>query len=160
MRNEGLIVKTSNGVALIPQQTLFARRKLELFLSGYTLCFGLWLVLPFASMDAPGFRLLLEQSSEEQWGALFFFNGLSHALALLVNGHRWWSPLIRWFAAMTSMLVYGSMAYLFWLVNPHTTAVANYGLLSTGAGLCLFTAWQDARLALRIEYATRRTHHA
>ena len=138
---------------MMPGPSLFARRKLELFLSGYTLCFGLWLTLPFHSMDAPGFRLIVEQASEEQWGALFFFNGLSHTLALLLNGHRWWSPFIRWFAAMTTMLVYGSMSYLFWLVDPHTTAVANYGLLSVGAGLCLFTAWLDARTAMRIRYA-------
>lgn len=139
--------------------SLFARRKLELFLAGYTLIFGLWLSLPFGSMDTPSFRLIVERVSESQWGALFFFNGLSHALALLVNGHRWWSPLIRWFAAMVSMMVYGTMAYLFWLVDPHTTAVANYGLLSLGAGLCLITAWLDARTAMRIEYAVASVSH-
>lgn len=133
--------------------SFYARRKLELFLAGYTLSFGLWLMMPFESMDSPGFRLITIIASEHQWGALFFFNGLSHVLALLVNGHRWWSPLIRWFAAMVSMLVYASMSYLFAIIDPYTTAVANYALLSFGAGMCLVTAWQDARTAQRMRHA-------
>lgn len=134
--------------------SFFLRRKMELFLAVYTLVYGLWLMRSAHSMDGPGFRLIVHIASEQQWGALFFFNGLSHILALLVNGKRWlFSSLVRWFATLTSASVYAAMAYLFWLVDPDTTAVPNYGLLSLGACACMITVWLDARTYQRINYA-------
>ena len=61
--------------------TLFHRRKLEIFFAGQTLAFGLWLMMPFDAMTAPGFRYVVEAIPEHQWGSLFFFNGLCHMLA-------------------------------------------------------------------------------
>ena len=141
-------------------QPLFVRRRLELFFAAHTLLFGLWLLRPVASMDGPGLTAAVAMLPEDKWGSLLFFNGLCHALALLVNGHRWWSPLIRWFAAMTTMMVYAWLSACIYIANPESTGVANYALLSIGAGLCLWSAWQDARIAVRIKYVTGQPNHA
>lgn len=139
---------------------LFVRRKLEFFFAAHTLMFGGWLLMPFDSMDSPGLAAAVAMFPEAQWGSLLFFNGLCHALALLVNGHRWWSPLVRWFAAMTTMMVYAWLSACIFMANPQSTGVANYALLSFGAGLCLWPAWQDARLAVRIKYVAGQPDYA
>ncbi len=140
----------------MPAGSLFARRRLEIFFAGQTLVYGLWLMLPFDAMSSPDFAVVVTSVPEHQWGTLFFFNGLCHLLALLVNGHRWWSPFIRWFAALTSMLVYASLALCFAAVDWRTTAVVNYAILSVGGGMCLWTAWRDALTALRVRDAVAR----
>lgn len=138
------------------EPSIFARRRLEIFFAGQTLLYGLWLMLPFEAMTSPGFMIVVQAIPEHQWGTLFFFNGLCHLLALLVNGHRWWSPFIRWFASMVSMLVYASLAACFAAVDWKTTAVINYAILSAGGAMCLWTAWRDALTALRVRDAVAR----
>lgn len=140
----------------MPQGSLFARRRLEIFFAGQTLVYGLWLMLPFDAMNSRGFDVALQSLPEHQWGSLFFFNGLCHLLALLVNGHRWWSPFVRWFAAMVSMLVYASLSACFAAVDWRSTAVINYAILSVGGMMCLWTAWRDALTALRVRDAFAR----
>lgn len=134
-------------------QSVFQRRRLEIFFAAQTTLFGMWLMLPFVSMAGPSFAMVLTLAPERDWGLLFFFNGCSHALALLVNGRRWWSPFVRWFAAMVTMLAYAALSVCFAQIVPTSTAVANYGLFVIGAGMCMFTAWQDARLAMRLRNA-------
>lgn len=139
------------------ETSLFTRRRLEVFFAGQTLAIGLWLALPFDAMQGPAYQAVTAALHESRWGALFFFNGLCHILALLVNGHRWWSPLIRLFAAGTSVLAYGVLSGCFAFQDWQSTAVINYAAQSVGAGMCMFFAWHDARLALRLRYVA---HHA
>lgn len=132
---------------------LFETRRLEVFLAGTSTVLGAWLVLPFDSMATAAFTQVLNAAPEMTWGWLFFFNGLSHILALIINGRRWWSPIIRWCAALTAAGVYAGFALGFAAENYATTGVPVYACLSGGAMICLVFAWKDARLALRIKYA-------
>jgi len=131
---------------------LFRTRRLEVFVASYTLGFGFWLMLPFQSMNTAAFATLTEAVSEYRWGALFFFNGLSHALALIINGHRWWSPFVRWFAALTSALVYAAFSIGFGVEHWHSTAVFTYAGLSCAGLICLWFAVADATQAMRIRH--------
>ena len=134
--------------------SLYTKRRLEIFFSGQTLVYGAWLLLPFPSMEITTFASVTKFLSEPRWGWLFFFNGLSHLLTRILNGRRWWSPLIRWFASMTSMLLYASLSFLIAEVNWHSTAVIQYAILSAGAAMCLYSAWKDAQLAMRLRLVT------
>lgn len=137
---------------------LFETRRLEVFLAGTTTIMGAWLIMPFASMSTPAFDTVLHAAPEWLWGWLFFFNGLSHMLALAINGRRWWSPFVRWFAAIVSCGVYGGFALGFAVQSWVTTGVPIYSCLSGAAALCMYFAWVDARLALRVKYARRANH--
>ena len=67
---------------------------------------------------------------EAAWAGLFLTNGFTHCVWLAVNGARWWSPIIRFWAAFMA----GSL-YLLWCANiaafdPASTGVFTYGALS------------------------------
>jgi len=131
---------------------IFEVRRLELFFSLQTLIFGFWLLLPFNSMGTLAYNTLIGAVDEFTWGLLFFFNGLSHILALHLNGSRWWSPFVRWFSALCSFLIYLGFVAGFALENWMTTAVPVYSCLAIGSAICLYFAWEDAKTALRIKY--------
>ncbi len=132
---------------------LFERRKLEVFLSVTTGGFGAFLLLPADSMGGPAFAFVTADISEPAWGLAFALNGASHALALAVNGSRWWSPLVRCWSAVYSAILYlilvaGFMAYSF-----SSTAVWTYGSLAVGSAISACYAWRDSIRAVRIKYA-------
>lgn len=133
---------------------LFERRRLEVFLATATGGFGMFLLLPMHSMATPAFRYITADIAEPAWGLVFLLNGTAHGLALAVNGSRWWSPLIRCWAALYSMVLYAVLAIGFWAFSPATTAVWTYGCLSFGSSIALFGAWRDAVKAVRVRHAT------
>jgi hypothetical protein len=128
----------------------FERRKLEVFFACVTAGFGLWLLFPGAAMRSPGLSHALGLFSEPGWGGLFLSNGLAHCAWLAVNGKRWWSAIIRFWAAFGS----GSL-YLIWCASiaaydAGATGVFTYGALSVGAWACCVFAWRDALTAMRV----------
>jgi hypothetical protein len=136
---------------------LFERRRLEVFLSIATGGFGMFLLLPMESMATPAFTFITADIPEPTWGLAFLLNGTAHGLALAVNGSRWWSPLIRCWAALYSLILYAILTLGFWAFSPATTAVWTYGCLSFGSGIAVFWAWRDAVKAVRVHNAI--AHH-
>lgn len=133
------------------------RRKLEVFFASMTAGFGLFLLLPSEAMASAGLAHLRHLASEAAWGGMFLTNGLAHGVWLAVNGARWWSPIVRFWAA------FGSAAlYLIWAAgiaahDPASTGVFTYTALCAGAGACCVFAWRDAISATRLH---RVAHHA
>jgi hypothetical protein len=138
---------------------LFERRRLEVFLAGATGGFGLFLLLPMQSMQGPAFEYIVADIAEPAWGLVFATNGAAHGLALAVNGSRWWSPLIRCWAALYSVILYSILTLGFWAYSPATTAVWTYGSLAFGSGIAVFWAWRDAVKAVRVRHVVT-AHHA
>ena len=134
-------------------RTVFDRRRLEVFLALTTFGFGLFLAVPFDSMAGLGYASLRAVAPEWVWAGIFIFNGLSHGLWLLVNGSQWWSPMMRWFAALFSALVYALWAAGFAYINPASTAVYTYSALSIGAWICCVYAYRDAVRSWGVHYA-------
>jgi hypothetical protein len=136
----------------------FERRKLEVFFAMLTAGFGMFLALPMASMGGLSFVHLRYMAPEEAWGFLFLTNGVMHCTWLAVNGARWWSPILRFWAAFMA-----GCLYLLWCASiaaydPASTGVFTYGALSLGSWACCVFAWRDALSAVRIHRAV--THHA
>lgn len=128
----------------------FERRKLEVFFAMLTAGFGMFLALPMASMGGLSFVHLRYMAPEEAWGFLFLTNGVMHCTWLAVNGARWWSPIVRYFAALVSAILYATWAGAFFAYNPSSTAVFTYSALSCGAVFCCVFAWRDALTAMRL----------
>lgn len=135
--------------------SLLQQRRLECYIAGSTLAMGLFLSMPLASMDGPGYVVLNQMASEALWAWLFISNGLSHIMWLLVNGKRWWSPIARWGTCLLSALLYASWAIGFAWVNPGTTAVAGYAVPALGSAFCCVIAWRDALFAIGVRDARR-----
>lgn len=130
-----------------------ARRKLEVFFAMTTAGFGLWLLFPSEAMRSPALQHVLHMASEASWGGLFLTNGVANCAWLAVNGARWWSPIVRFWAAFGS----GSL-YLIWAASiaafdPASTGVFTYSALSVGAFACCVFAWRDAISAVRVHRA-------
>lgn len=136
---------------------LFERRRLEVFLATATGGFGMFLMLPMVSMGTDAFRYITADVGEAAWGLAFLLNGTAHGFALGVNGSRWWSPLIRCWASLYSLILYAVLAIGFWAASPTTTAVWTYGCLSFGSGIAVFWAWRDAVKAVRVHHATNNS---
>ena len=126
------------------------RRKLEVFFAMATTGFGGWLLFASDAMAGPDYAPILDMASEAAWGGLFLTNGLAHCTWLAVNGARWWSPIVRYFAALGSAILYATWAGAFFAYNPSSTAVFTYSALSTGAVFCCVFAWRDALTAMRL----------
>ncbi len=131
---------------------LFERRRLEVFLSLATGGFGVFLMLPMQSMTSPAFEVLTSDIAEPTWGLAFAMNGAAHGLALAVNGSRWWSPLVRCWAALYSVMLYAIMTIGFWVYSPAITAVWTYGSLAFGSGIAVYWAWRDSIKAVRVRH--------
>ena len=136
-------------------QTALERRPLEMFFAAATLIFGIFLALPMDSMDSPAYTVLIQAAPEPLWAWLFLTNGLSHGLWLAVNGSRWWSPFMRFAAALFSMLIYAFWSVGFALHDPTTTGIVTYGIMSAGSLWCCVLAWRDALVSVRLANAYR-----
>lgn len=132
---------------------LFERRRLEVFLSATTGGFGVFLLLPATSMGTPAFEFVTSDITEQAWGFVFAMNGAAHGLALAVNGSRWWSPLVRCWAALYSATLYSILTAGFMAYSLTTTAVWTYGSLSFGSMIAVYWAWKDSIKAVRIRHA-------
>ena len=130
---------------------LFERRKLEVFLAATTGGFGLFLLMPMQSMGTAAFNYVTADIPEPAWVLVFALNGLAHGLALAVNGSRWWSPLIRCWAAVYSAILYIVLAFGFAFYSPATTATWTYGSLSFGSAIAAYWAWKDSIQAVRLK---------
>ena len=131
----------------------FERRKLEVFLAALTAGFGVWLLFPSVAMRSPGLQPALAMMGEASWGALFLTNGLAHCAWLIVNGARWWSPILRFWAAFGSASLYLIWAASISSHDPASTGVFTYATLSAGAVACCVFAWRDALSAVRMHRA-------
>jgi len=129
------------------------RRKLEMFFAMLTTGFGAWLLFPSEAMGSPALRHVAMMASETSWGGLFLSNGLTHCAWLAVNGARWWSPIVRFWAAFGSASLYVAWAVGISTYDPAATGVYTYASLSLGAAMCCVFAWRDAVLAMRIHRA-------
>ena len=126
------------------------RRRLEVFFAMTTAGFGMFLLLPITSLATPSAVHLTEMASESAWGGMFLTNGMMHCVWLAVNGARWWSGIVRYFAAMGSAILYATWAAGFYAYNPGSTAVFTYSALAIGAAFCCAFAWRDTLTAMRL----------
>lgn len=131
----------------------FERRKLEIFLACLTTGFGVWLLFPSRAMDSPALVHAVGLMREGFWGGLFLTNGLAHCAWLAVNGKRWWSTIIRFWAAFGAGCLYLIWASSIADYDPFSTGVFTYGALSVGSWACCVFAWRDALTAMRIHRA-------
>lgn len=129
---------------------MFERRRLEVFFAMTTAGFGMFLLLPMDSLSVPAARELAAVAPESGWGGMFLMNGLMHCVWLAVNGARWWSPIVRYFAAVGSAILYATWAAAFYAYNPASTGVFTYSALAAGAVFCCVFAWNDALSAMRL----------
>lgn len=138
----------------MPPAEIYRRRHAELFVALGAAAIGYWLIRPEISMATPSYADLLETAAESTWGAVFLVNGLIHALALQINGHRWWTPFIRLFACAYSAALYGAFIVGFWVIVPDSTAIPTYTVLGFGmAASCTWQAFIDCRTAMRLRHA-------
>lgn len=131
----------------------FERRKLEVFFAMTTAGFGLFLLLPAASLSTPSTQVIAAMAPERAWGGLFLTNGLMHCVWLAVNGGRWWSSIVRYFSALGSAILYLTWAGCFYSYNPFSTGVFTYAALAVGAIFCCVFAWRDALTGVRLHRA-------
>lgn len=131
----------------------FERRKLEVFFALLTTGFGVWLLFPSTAMGSPALVHALDMASEAAWAGMFLTNGLMHCSWLAVNGSRWWSPLVRFWAAFGSGGLYLTWSVSIASYDPAATGVFTYGGLSVGAWVCCVFAWRDALTAMRVHRA-------
>lgn len=131
----------------------FERRKLEVFLAMATTGFGGWLLFASEAMAGPAYAPILDMASEAAWGGLFLTNGLAHCAWLAVNGARWWSPLVRFWAAYAAGGIYAVWCVNIAAYDPSSTGVFTYGMLGAGSWACCVFAWRDALTAMRVHRA-------
>lgn len=129
----------------------FERRKLEIFFACLTTGFGIWLLFPSTAMGSPALVHLAGMMDERWWGALFLTNGLAHCAWLGVNGKRWWSPIVRFWAAFGSAGLYLMWCAGFATYDPGATGVYTYGALAVGSAWCCVFAWKDTLTAMRTQ---------
>lgn len=131
----------------------FERRKLEIFFAVLTTGFGFWLLLPSTAMSSPALVHALGLASEKAWAGLFLTNGVAHCAWLAVNGKRWWSTIIRFWAAFGAGCLYLIWAASIAVYDLTSTGVFTYAALSAGSWACCVFAWRDALTAMRIHRA-------
>jgi hypothetical protein len=131
----------------------FERRKLEMFFAMLTTGFGAWLLFPSDAMGSPALVHAVGMASEPAWAGLFLSNGMMHCTWLAVNGARWWSPILRFFAAFGSASLYLLWAASIAAYDPASTGVYTYSALAVGAIACCVFAWRDALSAMRMHRA-------
>ena len=134
-------------------RTICERRKLEIFLAAMTTGFGAWLLFPSDAMRSPALTHARDLADEAAWGAMFLTAGLAHCAWLAVNGARWWSPILRFWASFGSACLYLIWAASIAAFDPASTGVFTYTALSAGAVACCVFAWRDAITAVRIRRA-------
>lgn len=122
----------------------FKKRLMEWWFAISTIGFGVWLALPMVSMSTGAFYDLTRILSENQWATLFFLTGLAHAIALYVNGSRWWTPFARTGMLTVNTFSYALFACGFAMTYWPTTATYTYGcMILSAAFICIYRAVKD-----------------
>jgi len=122
----------------------FKDRIFEWWLAANTTGFGLFLAMPGRSMDSTAYDHLTGWLPEWAWAGFFFWTGFAHLVALLINGRRWWTPIIRSCTTALNCAVYIFFGLGFLLIDPLSTAVYSYMvLIATAAAICFFRATVD-----------------
>lgn len=132
---------------------LYQVRHAEIFSALGCTAIGLWILLPHNSMNTTTYDELLAMASESTWGGLFLLNGMIHALALYINGYKWYTPFFRLAANVMACALYAAFVVGFFKANPATTAVPAYtvfGILM--AASCAYRAYIDAITGARRKY--------
>jgi hypothetical protein len=99
----------------------------ELFGAAWAFALGFWLLVPFDTFaTTPTFRVLAAISIEGLWGAALFAFGLWRFDAILMNRRDTNHAL-----TMAAVVLWGSLAVLFFLGNPAAPGAALFMLLAT-----------------------------
>lgn len=102
----------------------------QLSCAAVTLCWGLYLALPFTSWGhSIIYRPLLRIMPEGAWGALFLLAGALHTLAVLAERYHW----RRWFSFI-GLMQWSVLAALFFMGQPAATATVMYGAAALAHG--------------------------
>lgn len=119
-------------------------RGVEWHLAIYTTVFGAGLMSPWFSLPK-SLTWLLADIPSSGWGAIFLTIGLSHVIALAINGLRWWTPFTRTAMASLNLLAYVLLFAAFVLDAPRSTGVLTYGALTIPmTATTLYRAAKDA----------------
>lgn len=130
--------------------THFEGRKLEWFLSIYTLVFGILVALPPVSMASNSFTGTLFLMSETTWGLCYAFAGALHMYALHINGRAFWTPLVRALALAVNSQVFLALSLSLTPANAWGTGVITYAALFCACLLALWAAAKDCGDELKI----------
>jgi len=127
----------------------FKDRVFEWWLASGTAGFGWFVIMPPPSMDSPAYSQLVEWFSEAYWGFFFLATGILHLTALVINGRRWWTPIVRSFTTALNTFAYVFLAFGFFQTDPWSTAVFSYApMIGSAALICFFRAMKDTRHAI------------
>lgn len=138
---------------MLTSRSVYQIRQAEIFAALGCIIMGLWVIAPWSSMATPAYDSLLMMASEFSWGLIFLLNGVIHALALYINGSRWWTPFFRIFACVGALTLYACFTTGFYLSSRHTTAIPAYlvwGVLMSAS--CTYRAYLDAVTGSRRRY--------
>lgn len=131
--------------------TRFSERRLEWALAIYTLFFGLFLILPPASMNTRSFTAALSFMPEWKWGLLYAAVGVLHNAALHVNGRAAWTPFARLGALFLNSQAFLGLALGIARANPWSTGVFTYAFFGIGfCGAAIYTAALDCGREIKI----------
>lgn len=135
----------------IPWFTHYTNRKLEWLLAIYTLGFGLFLLMPEASMNSRGFDSSLALMPETGWGITYTIVGALHNLALHVNGRGAWTPFGRLAALTLNSQVFLTLTLGILDSNPWSSGVYTYAFFSLGfCGAAIYTAALDCGREIKV----------
>lgn len=138
--------------------TRFSERRLEWALAIYTLFFGLFLILPPASMNTRSFTAALAFMPEIAWGAVYSVVGVIHNIALHINGRAAWTPFARLLALFLNSQVFLGLALGVGTSNPWSTGVFTYAFFGIGfCGAAIYTAAVDCGREFKIWQARNDT---
>lgn len=127
----------------------FKDRIFEWWLAVNTTLFGVFISMPAESMDSLAFLQLRSFMPESAWGAFFLTTGALHLMALIINGRRWWTPLVR--SAVTSLncFVYILFGVGIFMIDPWSTGVFSYvSTIGSAAAICFYRATKDSTHAI------------
>lgn len=98
----------------------YATKSLETYLAGLDILFGLLVLAPtWNTMEPAVYAPLLDFiPNEAVWGALLATRGLTHAIALKINGRAWWTPYARCAASAFSAAFWLMFLIVITLANP------------------------------------------
>ena len=135
----------------------FKNRVFEWWLSINTMLFGLFIIAPPPSMDSPAYYGLTLHITELLWAVFLINTGMFHVGALVIDGRRWWTPLVRVATTASNYFAYALFGIGFFTVDPWSTAVYAYGIMIGSAALvCFARAIKDTKHALDTRETERR----
>lgn len=120
-----------------------ANRDLEWSLALTTLFLGLWLMCPELTFS-PLFARVAGWMSEDWWARALFVSGVGQFAALIINGAKHWTPMVRVVSLIPGALAYATLAYGLWLVNSMAFGVAMCLVLLAWTLTCIHRATADA----------------